>query len=152
VRRKFLKALSLVLGAAISPTVGAQENDPRACEYGIPPMNIEPEVAPEPLPPPPVYGIPPIVPIELRGQVISAGRGKPIRGVRVSGGGQQVFTDRDGVFDLRTHIREEQLGNTECFPVEDVDGRRNRGRFVDTELCLELGELGSSPVVELERE
>lgn len=61
-RRRALKLLSLVLGAAISAPVGAEQTDPRAVEYGIPPLNPvgEPVVEAEPLPPPPVYGIPPI--------------------------------------------------------------------------------------------
>lgn len=148
-RRELIKALSIVLSAAISPTAGAQDHDPRAVEYGIPPMN-EPVLEPDPVPPP-VYGIPPIVLVELQGQVVSAERGKPLRGVRVTGGGQQVFTDREGRFALSTHITEDQLGNAVCLTIEDVDGRRRGGRFVATELYIQQSELGTDVVVGLER-
>ncbi len=159
-RRKLLKALSLLLGGMVSTGASADEVDPRAVEYGIPPMDVAtPIVAPEPLPiREPMYGIPAIEYVPLRGRVVRAKNGKPLRGIQVSMAGVQTLTDADGAFHLESSLPRDALDAAPTLEVQDIDGRRNRGRYQGREVAIEPGLEGIEQdavwgvVIELERE
>ena len=157
-RRKMLKALSLLLGGLVSTNASAQDHDPRAVEYGVPPMNEPvPEIEPDPLPVP-VYGIPAIEMVRVRGRVVRAKNGKPLGGVQVSFAGARQLTDDNGEFIVDASFPEGALDTPQTLVFEDIDGRKNRGRFLGKTVELDLGPSGLSPipetglVVELERQ
>ena len=156
-RRKMLKALSLLLGGLVSTNASAQDHDPRSVEYGVPPMDEPVLVEPEPLPVP-VYGIPAIVIARVRGRVLRAKNGKPLGGIQVSFAGAQQLTDKNGEFILDASLPEGALETPQVLVFEDIDGCKNRGRFQGKTVELDLGPSGLSPipetglVVELERQ
>jgi hypothetical protein len=128
-RRKLLKALSLVLGATIAGAAQAQDvSDDVACEYGVVPFEPIPE--PEPVP---LYGIeeptffpPPSPGPSVRGVVQQAGTGLPLEGVRVSLGDQVVTTGPDGRFDFAVPLVPGETTKL-VFRAEDLDGEEHGG-------------------------
>ncbi len=90
--------------------------------------------------------------------MVRAKNGKPLRGILVSFAGAQQRSDENGEFILDASLPEEAFGEAQALVLEDVDGCKNRGRFVSKTLKLDLGPTGLSPipetglVVELERQ
>ncbi len=130
-RRKMLKALSVVLGAMVSTAAQAQSPEDVACEYGVPPMEPEPLQIPEPEPVP-LYGIeepgpPPLMGQPVKGQVLQAVTGTPLQGVQVTLDDQVILTDADGrfVFTLPMVVDDEVVLE---FEAKDIDGKDGGGK------------------------
>jgi hypothetical protein len=145
-RRKMLKALSLVLGGLICTNAHGQSDDPRAEEYGIP--------APEPPPVLPEYGILEPVPLEpptappppvvVQGVVVRQADGKPIPGIKVTLGEAAMQTDAEGRFSFTLPGPGEPGAEIEIC-AEDVDGAEGGGRFKSGLGGFTLTEAGEAP-------
>lgn len=145
-RRKLLKALSLMLGTMVSTSAGAQEAEDVACEYGVVPY--EPIMEPEPVP---LYGIeepiylPEPTPLIVSGRVLRTGTEDPIEGIRVSMGKQTVLTDSDGRFTFSTIAPE---GNaTWDLLAEDIDGKDHGGKHHPAKLEVTIADGALTPMI-----
>jgi hypothetical protein len=135
-RRKLLKALSLVLGATIAGSAHAQDVDGDvACEYGVVPY--EPIYEPEPVP---LYGIEEpdfIRGLAVNGIVQQAGTGLPLVGIQVSMGDEVLTTGPDGRFSFTVPTIP---GDTVklVFQAQDIDGGEGGGKHKPARVKLEL--------------
>lgn len=157
-RRKMIKALSLVLGGLVSTAVRAQDPSPEATEYGIP----MPEVGLEPPMAEPEYGIqepvflepPPPPPVLIQGAVVRKADGVPIPGVKVRLGDREALTSADGRFSFALPGPGEPGDELE-LSAEDVDGAEGGGRFKTGATEITLTDGGQAPagdaVIELIR-
>ncbi len=122
VRRKLLKTLSVVLGAAVSSMAWAQEPGETPCEYGV--MPYEPPVYNTP-----DYGIeepPAVLGVPVWGVVRQAGTEAPLQGIQVTHGAKQGITGADGRFEFISPIS--SAGELELtFEAADIDGAKHGG-------------------------
>ena len=145
-RRKMLKALSLMLGTMVSTSAQAQDHDDVACEYGV--MPYEPIMEPEPVP---LYGIeepvylPEPAPLVVSGRVLKTGTDQPIEGIRLSMGEQTVLSDPDGRFAFSTVA---PVGSaTWDLLAEDIDGKDHGGKHRPTKLAVAIVDGALTPVI-----
>ena len=155
-RRKMLKALSLVLGGLICTNAQGQSDDPLAEEYGIPvperPLPLPEYGAPEP--DPLVPPTPPTPPVVVHGVVVRQADGVPIPGIQVTLAEAAVQTDAEGRFSFTLPAPGEPGTEIE-LAAEDVDGAAGGGRFKSGQASVTLTDEGQAPaddaVIELPR-
>ncbi len=148
-RRKLLKALSIMLGTMVTSSAQAQDMDDIACEYGVVPYEPMPE--PEPVP---LYGIeePVYLPdpapagLVVTGVVQQAGTGQPLEGIRVTLGDMELRTGADGRFSFSLPATVEPQAEL-VFEARDIDGNDHGGKHKDATLSVQLVDGALSPMV-----
>jgi hypothetical protein len=147
-RRKLLKALSLMLGTVVASSAHAQDMDDVVCEYGV--MPYEPIPEPEPVPPygieEPIYLPDPAPGLVVNGVVQQAVTGQPLEGIRVSYGAMELLTGADGRFSFTLPATEQPLTEL-VFEATDIDGKDHGGKHKGAKVEVELVDGALSPMV-----
>ncbi len=148
-RRRMMKALSLVLAAAMAGPAQAQDPDDVACEYGVVPYEPIPE--PEPVPmygvEEPIYLPEPSVPgLVINGVVRQQGTDQPLEGIQVTLGELTLLTDPDGRFGFTLPVTDEPPSEL-SLRAKDIDGHDKGGKHRSASLSIPLEDGALSPML-----